>query len=280
MMKEIIDFKYLDKGKDQLNKLRHNHGESYEILLVRSGSGSFMVRDRLFPLTPGAVYFINGIDTHYSAPEKPDEYMRGKLIISGGFIDGIARITGCSKVLYELFHKNGGTCFTPNDKVASYIDAQFSAINHALTENTIHTNINVVSAVFNILSAAYSNKGASAPVLDNHISKALEYINNNLNSVFSLEDICEHISVSKYYLCHKFKKIVGMTVGDYALSRRISVARKYLRSSDMTISEVAEKAGFSSFSYFSKIVKQYEGVTPSEFRKNGSVVPHFMHGSG
>ncbi len=266
MMKEIIDFKFLDKGKDQLNKLRHNHGESYEILLVRSGSGSFMVRDRLFPLTPGAVYFVNGMDTHYSAPEKPEEYIRGKLIVSGGFIDNIAEITGCSKILNELFHKNGGTYFTPNDKVAAYIDAEFSAINQALSENTIHTNINVVSAVFNILSAAYSNKGAGVPVLDNHISKALEYINRNLSNTFSLEDICEHISVSKYYLCHKFRKIVGLTVGEYILSRRISVARKYLRGSDITISEVAEAAGFSSFSYFSKTFKQYEGVTPSEFR--------------
>ena len=106
------------------------------------------------------------------------------------------------------------------------------------------------------------------PLVHNYESGgALEYINNNLNSVFSLEDICEHIRVSKYYLCHKFKKIVGMTVGDYVLSRRISVARKYLRGSDITISEVAEKVGFSSFSYFSKIFKQYEGVTPSEFRK-------------
>jgi len=268
-VKEIIDFKYLDKGKDELNNLKHSHGESYEILLVRSGSGSIIVRDRLFHIQSGAIYFINGMDTHCTAPKNPKEYIRGKLIISSSFVDKIAEFTACSEILADLFHENGGTCLIPNEKTAAYIDKEFSAINRALTENSSYKQINVASAIFNILSVAHANKGSYAPIHfpDNRISEALEYINENLSRQVSLDEVCEHIHISKYYFCHMFKKTVGMTVLEYILSRRLSIARKFLRNSSMSLSEISEVSGFSSFSYFSKIFREYEGMTPSEFRR-------------
>jgi len=267
VMKEIIDFKYLDKGKDELNNLRHSHGESYEILLVRSGSGSIIVRDRLFHIQPGAIYFINGMDTHCSAPKNPKEYMRGKLIISSSFIDKIAETAGCSEILEDLFHEKGGTCVIPDEKTAAYIDAEFSLINRAITKKQPYAYINIASAVFNILTAAKANEESYVPVLDNRVSEALEYINENLSCGVSLDEICEHIHVSKYYLCHMFKKMVGMTISEYVLSRRLSIARKSLRDSDMSLSEISEASGFCSFSYFSKMFRKYEGMTPSEFRR-------------
>lgn len=269
MIKQVIDFKYLDKGKDELNNCRHSHGESYEILLVRSGNGTIMVRDKLFSIIPGAIYFINGTDIHCSAPDIPEEYHRGKIIIAGELIDKIATIAECSELLTELFHINGGTCVMPDECTATYIDSEFAIINRALSEETPYSNITVVSAIFNILSAAHSNSETFTPAVDNRISEALNYINDNLKRNISLEEICAHIHVSKYYLCHMFKKTVGMTVFEYILTRRLSIARKYLRSTDFSVSKVSELTGFSSFSYFSKMFRKYEGVTPSQFKNNG-----------
>lgn len=266
MLKEMIDFKYLDKGKDELNNLRHSHGESYEILIVRAGSGSVIVRDRLFALRPGAVYFINGMDTHCTVPEKPEEYYRGKLIVSGKFIDRIAGQMDGTELLEELFHKNGGTCVLPDEKTAAYIDAEFAGINRALSDNSIYTKIGVATGVMNILCAGHEKKEEQILTLDNRVSKILEYINENLGWSISLEDICTQFHVSRYYLCHLFKKTVGMTVFEYILSRRLSIARKYLLGTDMTLSQIADTAGFSSFSYFSKVFREYEGMPPSKFR--------------
>ena len=266
-MKEIIDFKYLDKGKDKLQSQRHSHGRSYEMLFVRSGNGVVMVRDKLFSLKSGAVYFINGMETHCSVPENPDDYLRGKIIISGNFIDETAAITGCTEIISELFLKNGGTCVEPEESVAKYIDTEWVRIRNALAEASVYTKINLISAVFNIITAAHANRSSHAKALDNRVADALEYINKNIGHEIILDEICEHIHVSKYYLCHIFKKTTGMTVFEYILSRRLSIARQYLLENELSLSEIANTAGFSSFSYFSKSFRKYEGVTPREFRK-------------
>ncbi len=265
-MKEIIDFKYLDKGKDELSNLRHSHGESYEILIVRAGNGSVIVRDRLFKLHSGGVYFINGMDTHCTVPDKPDEYYRGKIIVSGRFIDGLAEILDCTGLVEDLFHKNGGTYFVPDEETAAYIDNEFSAISQALSDGLDYAKLSVATGVMNILKCGHEKKQSQILSLDDRVSKILEFVNENLKNNITLDDICNRVHVSRYYLCHMFKKTVGMTVFEYILSRRLSIAKKYLTSTDMSLTQIFEATGFSSFSYFSKIFRRYEGVTPSAFR--------------
>ena len=268
-MKEILDFKYLDKGKDELNNLRHSHGESYEILIVRAGSGSVIVRDQLFVMRPGAVYFINGMDTHCTVPENPEEYYRGKIVVSGKFIDQIAEIMGCTDLLDDLFHKSGGTCVLPDEATAAYIDTEFTGISRSLSEDSIYTKAGVATGIMNILCAGHKDRGEQVLTLDNRVSKILEYINENLSWNISLKEICTQFHISRYYLCHMFKKIVGMTVFEYILSCRLSTAKKYLLNTDMSLSQIADTAGFSSCSYFSKVFREHEGMTPSKFRAAG-----------
>ena len=49
-MRELIDFSYLDSGKDPLSDVRHSHGKSYEIIFVKNGNGIFVVNDKVLPL--------------------------------------------------------------------------------------------------------------------------------------------------------------------------------------------------------------------------------------
>lgn len=268
-MKEIIDFKYSDNGKDELNNLRHSHGESYEILIIRAGSGSVIVRDRLFSMRSGAVYFINGMDTHCTVPENAEEYYRGKIVVSGSFINKIAEITDCRNIVDDLFQSGGKTCILPNEETTAYIDKEFSKIGSALSENSQYTKTRVSCCIMNILCACHSQNEELTLTIDNRVSKILEYINENLNRRFSLDDICEQIHVSRYYLCHIFKKTVGMTIFEYILSQRLSMAKKHLISTNMTLSQISDIAGFSSFSYFSKIFREHESCTPRQFRSCG-----------
>lgn len=268
MMKEVIDYKYLDKGKDKLNNMRHSHSDGYEILLIRAGSGSVIVRDRLFAMQSGAIWFINGMDTHCTVPENPDEYYRGKIIIKSSFIDAVAKTVGAEEIVGDLFHKNGGTYILPDEETEKYINGEFSKICRALMDNSVYTKGMVAVGIMNILYAGHSKREEQPLTTDSRVSRILDYINKNLSQSISLDDICTHVHVSRYYLCHMFKKTVGMTVFEYILSRRLSIARRYLLDTDMTLSQIASLVGFSSFSYFSKMFREYEGMTPSKFRSD------------
>ena len=265
-MKEIIDFKYRDSGPDDLNNKKHSHGNCYEMLFVRAGSGVIMVKNKLFPIKPDGLYFINGMDIHCSSPENPDEYIRSKLVIESAYINHIARLSGLSEVIDDLFIKSGGLYVRPCDVEA--IDAELLKMDAALSDNTIYTGAQVTSALLHILILAHSDKSAYSPAISNKVSSVLDYINHRIEQKITLDEISAHVHMSKYHMCHLFKETVGMTVNEYTLSRRISIAKKKLLFTSLPISEIALSSGFSSFAYFSKIFREHEGVTPKEFRKN------------
>ena len=85
-----------------------------------------------------------------------------------------------------------------------------------------------------------------------------------------LEDLCDRLHISRFYLCHTFKKATGMTIFDYILLMRLSKAKRLLQETQLQASEIAMQTGFSSFSYFSKKFREQEEITPLQYRKNYS----------
>ena len=266
-MREIVDFKYRELGKDELNNKKHSHNNCYEMLQIWSGEGIIMVKDRLYPIKKGSVYFINGVDIHCSAPKNPDEYIRSKIVISSEYVNRIADLTECLEVINDLFIRNGGTCIELDQHEAAIIDEELLKIADSLNENTLYTNVNVATSMFKIFAYAHSHKNSYNPALTNKISDVLQYINKNIERKITLREICDYAHFSKYYLCHVFKETIGMTIFDYILFRRLSIAKKKLLYTDMQIADISMSSGFSSFAYFSKVFRLYEGITPSKFRK-------------
>jgi len=269
-LKEIADFKYKEHGKDILSNKEHSHNNCYEILQIWSGEGVVMVKNKLYPLKSGSVYFINGMDIHCSVPKEPNEYIRSKIIISSEYINKIAEFTKSFEILNDLFIKSGGMCIELGPNEAAIIDEAFLKIKDNISENTVYTNINVATAIFEIFTYAHGNKNTYNPALTNKISEVLQYINRNIENKITLNDICNYVHSSKYYLCHIFKETTHMTILDYILFRRISIAKKNLIYTDKSLADIAMSSGFSSFSYFSRMFHVCEGITPSEFRKTNT----------
>lgn len=270
-MKEIADYKYKERGKDILSNKEHSHNNCYEILQIWSGEGVVMVKNKLYPIKSGSVYFINGMDIHCSAPKDPNEYIRSKIIISSEYINKISEFTESFNIIEDLFIKNGGMCIELGQNETAIIDEAFLKIRDNLSENTIYTNVNVAAALFEIFTYAHGNKNTYNPALSNKISEVLQYINRNIENKITLDEICKYVHSSKYYLCHIFKETTHMTILDYILFRRISIAKKLLIYTDKSLADIAMSAGFSSFSYFSRMFHVCEHVTPSEFRKTNTL---------
>ena len=265
-MKEIIDFRYKDRGKDQWNNKKHSHIHHYEILHIHSGSGVIMVNDRLLPIKKDTIVLINGIDTHCSVPDDPAEYIRTKLVISHSFVQSIAEIASFSDCIRDLFIP-GGICIRLRLPHSALIDSEMQKIGESLEHNNIYLKTVVMCSIFQILMCAHKLIQHHESPINNKMSDVLHYLNMNISQKIQLNDICSTFHISKYYLCHIFKKTVGMTIFDYILAQRISIAKRKLIETIEPLSEIALSTGFYSFSYFSKTFKEFEGISPKEFRK-------------
>ncbi len=102
------------------------------------------------------------------------------------------------------------------------------------------------------------------------INKAVEYICANIFHEMTIDEICAAIHVSKYHFCRTFRSTMHMTVMDYILKTRIVMAEGMLRKSKMSVTEVSERCGFSSVSYFCRIFKEEIGKTPLKYRKENA----------
>lgn len=101
-----------------------------------------------------------------------------------------------------------------------------------------------------------------------HIKEALFYIHSYLTHDLQLEDIARHVNLSVAYLCTLFKEHTGKTITDYIHLRRITLAKKLLRETELSLDEVSIRCGYNSYSYFSRQFKKYAKSSPNEFMKS------------
>ncbi len=91
---------------------------------------------------------------------------------------------------------------------------------------------------------------------------------NYTNSFYSLEDLCDVISISPAYFSTTFKKEVGKSFVQYITEKRIEYAKNLLEHGNLKTYEVARKVGFTEANYFSYCFKKYTGLSPSQYRVN------------
>ena len=88
---------------------------------------------------------------------------------------------------------------------------------------------------------------------------------------FSKELISGHFFLSYSNLAAKFRKEKGMSMGQYHNSARMKKACHLLRSTLMSVGEIAEYLGFSDMLYFSKKFHAFSGVSPTDYRKKAQI---------
>ncbi len=98
------------------------------------------------------------------------------------------------------------------------------------------------------------------------IAKSLEFINNH-NGKISGKDLSKMISVPYETFRKKFQKTMGISLSKYIVLCRISKIKEALLNSDLSLSEIAYDFGYSDYFSFSKQFKQYNFMSPFEYRK-------------
>lgn len=101
------------------------------------------------------------------------------------------------------------------------------------------------------------------------MAPALRYIEYHYHKPITLGELAEMLSVSPQHTCVLFQLTLGMRPFEYITGVRMRKAKELLlRQPDCDIAEVGRQSGYESASYFIKMFKQREGITPREFRRH------------
>lgn len=100
------------------------------------------------------------------------------------------------------------------------------------------------------------------------IQSVQEYIRKNYhNADLDNQKIANQFSYHPYHINRLMKAQTKKTLHDYLIDYRLHMAKNYLRTTTLNITSIAEKTGFSSYTYFIKLFRERTGSSPLQYRK-------------
>ena len=96
--------------------------------------------------------------------------------------------------------------------------------------------------------------------------KIINYIDQNINEQIDFKLFAQNNHYSYDRFRHIFSEQFGVSPYSYLINQRIEHAKRLLKNSDSSITDIAFDCGFNSSSQFTNIFKKYVLLTPKEYR--------------
>ena len=245
----------------------------YELYYLVKGERYYFIEDAIYLITPNTLVLINSGTVHRTACVRPNtSHERILLIFNGDFIQPTLSKLGVPP-LSDLF-RIPVIQFAPADQ--ELLQKLFHDI---ITEQTLkqasyHAAIKLKILELLLLISRHnafpaSSIASAGLISEKHkkVNEAIFYIKEHFMEPLSLQMIADSVFVSRGYLSNIFNETTGMKLTDYINIQRINYAKTLLYSSSANITDIAEKCGYDSITYFERIFKQLTGVTPLKFKQ-------------
>jgi len=101
---------------------------------------------------------------------------------------------------------------------------------------------------------------------DTLVHKAMLLLEQNLHQPTSIEDLCQPLGIGRRQLERRFQRDIGLSPAQYRQRLRLERARWLLGNSDLDMIEISLQCGFQDSGSFSRAMRQFSGLTPSQMR--------------
>lgn len=223
---------------------------------IVSGRGTLVINGETYYPEAGDVYFLPAGSNHGYESSKDEPWVKVFANLKGNLATELMSAYGIGgKYLFknvpaeELFRKFYDTALSEGIAGGDRLIEKLSLIFHEIV-------------IF--LANCQSKREEKSD-----ITFVKEYIDRHIYDKISIDDAARSIYRSKDYVIKGFSAAYGKTPYEYAISRKLEVARNMLAFTRLSISEISERLGFSDQHYFSNLFRKRCGTTPSAYRKSG-----------
>lgn len=247
----------------------HRH-EGYELYLFLQGNVNCYVEQQCFHMEPGDLLVIRPGQYHRpvmldrTAYERITLNFREALLqkLSSGQTDLTASFRNTSADKACLIHLTG-------EQLQHYLSLA-SKIESFLSSDDFGADLLIQSyltQLFVFINRVLRTAGApSANIMPKLIRDLLRYIDTHLSETITLETLEREFYLNGTYISRQFKKHTGLTLRNYLPERRISYACTLL-ATDLSITEVCHRCGFSDYANFIRTFTKTMGISPGKYAK-------------
>lgn len=243
-------------------------GYKYEVLkssvihYVTRGYGTFKVNDKVYKLKEGDIFILlKGMDVEYMASmDNPWEYYW--IGFSGSKVDEYLNRT-------SIIDSNVANC-KENSKIPNIILNMCEISKNYSPSNS--DDILLLNELYSLLYALIGEFPKPFEYKDKeihtYIQDAINFINSNYMNSITVNEIAEHVNLSRSYLYKMFIKNLNISPQKYLINLRMYKATLLLKNTKIPIGEVASKVGYSDSLLFSKTFSKYFSMSPLNYRNN------------
>lgn len=225
----------------------------YEMIYIEKGSLTLFTPHREYEVLPGELCIIPPLTAH-------------KTIYHNANVE---HITFSKDYLVRYIAKNALDSVNNSDEYIQFIcDCNNPSIAKELIDKILlyEGKGAYIYILVALKEASLSLKSYSVP--QRSLCTILEYIENHVESKFSLDEIAKNCRMTRFHVCRLMKYHMGITPSDYITFLKIRQTVEWLNFTSYTVKEISERLSFSSPKHLAKIFKDYFGMSPTDFRKN------------
>lgn len=243
-------------------------GYKYEVLkdavihYISKGYGTFKINDEVYNLKQGDIFILlKGMNVEYIASmDEPWEYYW--IGFSGSKANECLNRTA-------IIESYAASC--KEDSKIPYIILNMCEISKTYNPSC-SDDILLLKELYSLLYALieefpkpfeYKDKELHA-----YIQEAINFINSNYMNSITVNEIANHVNLSRSYLYKMFIKNLKISPQKYLINLRMYKATLLLKNTKIPIGEVASKVGYSDSLLFSKTFSKYFSMSPLSYRNN------------
>lgn len=257
-----------------LTEVEHRH-DFCELVIITRGSALQCLEDHEFPVTAGDVFLLQGQQSHRFHDRKDLElinvmYDPDKIGLPE---NELRKLPGyCALFMleptYRRQHRFASRLHLKRIPLA-HVEQLASEMEKECAEAQPGYEVALHATLLELLvylSRAYTTSEtteAHALLRVGHMIGALE---NNFSKDWKLDGLLKIAHMSRSNLMRVFRKATGQTPIEYLVRLRIQKAMELLRTTTLTITEIALEVGFNDSNYFSRQFRKTIGQSPSDYR--------------
>ena len=233
-----------------------------ELFFVVDGKGEFNIQGQRFPVKANDFVIINPQVEHteLSSPDEPLEYI--VLGIKGLSFSNLTPVS------------EGGHPFSffnlrdEQKDILRYLNAMVQeATSQSMSYELVCHNLLEILLIKILRHQHFDLEVGKQSKATKDISFIKHYLETYYHESIQLEDLASMTHLSRFYISHSFKKEIGMSPMEYLIDIRIKESKILLRTTNYSISQVADIVGFTTPTYFSKQFRKSTGISPTDYRE-------------
>lgn len=247
----------------------HRH-EGYELYLFLDGNVNFYTEQSCIELRRGYLLPIKLGNWHRAMTISDHDYDRMYINFTETFGKTITTEQTDILTIFKEKNKVYQSAISLDDRQLQEVIQLFTELDYALSHREFGYDLRIRAIMIQLLLKLYDLEQKKQEIteepLPQMILNILQFIDQNLVQDLSVKRFAEAFYMSGPYLSRYFKKVMGVTMQEYIISKRIELAKKSLLE-DKSIEQVCETCGFGNYYHFIRTFKQRTGISPGHYKK-------------